>query len=141
MLTKLGCAFHHMGVACRDLDLEMAAWLKLGYEVEGADFYDPTQRIRGRFLVGPGPRLELLIPSAPDSPINGYLERGVKFYHQAFTAPRFDDTVKAMKSLRCKMVVSPVPAVAFEGRRIAFFFMQNEFLVEVIEGKREGEPG
>jgi methylmalonyl-CoA/ethylmalonyl-CoA epimerase len=141
MLTKFGCVFHHIGVACRDLDLEMATWNKLGYEIEGVDFEDPVQRIRGRFLVGPGPRLELLMPTTTDSPVNGYLQGDVKFYHQAFTAPRFDDTVKAMKDLRFKMVVSPVPAVAFEGRRIAFFFMPNMFLVEVIEGKKEGNPG
>jgi hypothetical protein len=43
-----------------------------------------------------------------------------------------------MKDLRFKMVVPPAPAVAFQGRRIAFFFMPNMFLVEVIEGENEG---
>jgi len=49
--------FHHLGVACRNLDVEEAVWVPLGYTREGDDFEDPRQQIRGRFLTGPGPRL------------------------------------------------------------------------------------
>jgi methylmalonyl-CoA/ethylmalonyl-CoA epimerase len=33
--------FHHLGVACRDLDLEERAWTPMGYQRERADFRDP----------------------------------------------------------------------------------------------------
>lgn len=60
MLAALGCTFHHVGVACRDLDAEAGPWLSIGYAAEGVDFEDQIQQVRGRFLVGVGPRLRTL---------------------------------------------------------------------------------
>jgi methylmalonyl-CoA/ethylmalonyl-CoA epimerase len=134
MLSELGCVFHHIGVACRDLDAEAGPWLALGYKIEGADFEDPTQHIRGRFIIGPGPRLELLVPTDADSPITGMLTRGVKFYHQAFVASRFEEVLATLGTLRCKIVADPVPAVAFDSKRIAFLLTPNISLIEIIEG-------
>jgi methylmalonyl-CoA/ethylmalonyl-CoA epimerase len=54
--------FHHIGVACKDIESETKISMNLGYEIEGEDFIDPVQGVSGRFLVGGGPRLELLAP-------------------------------------------------------------------------------
>jgi methylmalonyl-CoA/ethylmalonyl-CoA epimerase len=133
MLAELECQFHHLGVACRTIEREAQIWSSLGYEREGDDFEDPIQKVRGRFIVGPGPRLELLTPTAPDSPVAGVLERGVKIYHQAFVTPRFDATVAALIDSGNRVTAGPSPAIAFGGRRIAFFLMPNMNLIEIIE--------
>lgn len=138
MLRKLGCKFHHLGVACLDLDKEAKPWIAVGYRPEGPDFEDPTQQVRGRFLAGVEPRLELLIATTPTSPVTGALARGAKFYHQAYTTPRFEETIAGLRGLGCKLVVGPVPAVAFGGRRIAFLMTANVSLIELIE-QRTGE--
>lgn len=133
MLSALACEFHHLGVACLDLDKEAKPWLALGYAPEGPDFEDPRQLVRGRFLVGAGPRLELLIATAEASPVKAALARGAKIYHQAFLAPRFDESLLKLRNLGCKLTVGPEPAVAFQGRRIAFLLMPNLNLIELIE--------
>ncbi|MCW5701093.1 MAG: VOC family protein [Bradyrhizobium sp.] len=135
MLDKMGCTFHHLGVACRNIEVEAKVWNAFGYVAEGPDFDDPVQRINGRFLIGPGPRLEILAPTTPDSPVEGILARGTKIYHQAFTVPRLDEAVAAARANRCKLMVGPVPAVAFEGRPIAFLLMPNMNLLEFIGEK------
>lgn len=133
MLEQLGCAFHHIGVACKDFALEQQVWETLGYRQEGAEFEDPQQRIRGRFLVGPGPRLELLVPTSADSPVRGVLQRRTRMYHQAFTTQRFDLALQALEDAGARRLADPVAAVAFKGLRIVFLFLRNGHLLELIE--------
>lgn len=133
MLSKLFQSFHHIGVACHDLDREAESWLRIGYKVSGPDFIDPVQKIKGRFIVGAGPRLELLEPLASDSPITNILRKGIKFYHQAFLVPDLDHAVNEMKVNGFKMIAPPVKSVAFKGKRIVFFVMKNMNMIELIE--------
>lgn len=133
MLDRDGCRFHHLGLACRDLAKESAAWTGLGYRPEGPIFVDPVQKIRGCFLVGPGPRLELLTPEGEGSPIEGYLARGIKIYHQAFESDAFETDLAALTAQGGKITAGPVPAVAFDGRRIAFVLLPTLNLIELIE--------
>jgi methylmalonyl-CoA/ethylmalonyl-CoA epimerase len=132
MLRSVGGSFHHIGIACRDLDSESSDWLAQGYEIEGPDFEDPLQLVRGRFLVGPGPRLELLVGTAPGSPVDGVIARGGKLYHQAWDVPAFDKAVDKLSS-KVRLIGGPSPAVAFGGRRIAFFLTPAMNLLELIE--------
>lgn len=132
-LEGLGLAFHHVGVACRDLDREAAPLLALGFRAEGDDFTDPVQGVRGRFLVGPGPRLELLAPLPGRPTLDPWLGSKVKFYHLAYETRDLDAAVAAvLDRCRAKPVVAPVASVAFAPRRIAFVMLPTLALVELI---------
>lgn len=134
MMRIAGLEFHHIGVACRNLEVESRPYEFLGYAQAGKDFVDPLQGITGRFLEGPGPRLELVSGTgAADGVLTGMLDRGVKMYHLAFTSRDFEASVQEAIRCRGKMVVAPVPAVAFGGRRICFIFLPNLMLTELIE--------
>ena len=128
-----GLGFHHVGLACADLDAEERAFARLGYTREGPDFEDPVQGVRGRFLVGAGPRLELLCELPGGTVLGPWLRKGVKMYHVAYEAADLAEADAAVTALGARRVVAPVPAVAFGGRRIAFYMMPNGFLVELIE--------
>lgn len=132
-------SFHHIGVACRDLAHETEAFGVLGYEIEGEDFVDPRQGIRGRFLVGPGPRLELLV-GLPGSPVlEPWLDKGVKFYHQAFVVESMETSVQQLREKGGRMVSAPMPAVAFGDRQIAFVMLRNLAMVELIQSVTAGD--
>lgn len=133
MLNHPGCTFHHIGIACRDLDSEQTHWEALGYTQESPEFEDPVQRVRGRFLVGPGPRLELLSPTAENSPLEGVLKRRTKLYHQAFEVADFDQVISELDDLGLRATAAPARSVAFGGRRIVFMMMGNGNLIEIIE--------
>ena len=133
MLNDQDFRFHHLGVACRDLDREFDSWERLGYRAEGGAFHDPIQKVHGRFIVGPGPRLELLAPAGPGSPVDGVLDRGGKIYHQGFEAFGFDAALADLQTSGARLVAPPAPAVAFDGRRIAFLMTNTLNLIEIIE--------
>jgi methylmalonyl-CoA/ethylmalonyl-CoA epimerase len=133
MLCEPNFRFHHIGLACRSVEAELKVWTQLGYRAEGEVFADPIQKIRGVFMAGCGPRLELLEPDGEDSPVQGYIRRGVKLYHQGFEAREFEGAVRGLAALGAKITAPPAPAVAFHGRRVAFLMLPGLNLVEIIE--------
>ncbi len=125
--------FHHIGVACHNLDAEEEAFSILGYVRESPEFYDPIQGVHGRFLVGGGPRLEILRNHDDPGVLSNWLRKGIRFYHVAYETELFDACSEAFAADGAKCVVMPVPAVAFGGRMISFYLMRNLTLVELID--------
>jgi methylmalonyl-CoA/ethylmalonyl-CoA epimerase len=125
--------FHHVGFACTDLDAEERVFTNLGYTREGPDFQDSVQGVRGRFLAGGGPRLELLSELPGSVVLTPWLRRNIKMYHVAYEAADFATASTAVAELGAKCVVPPVSAVAFAGRKICFYMLPNGFLIELIE--------
>jgi methylmalonyl-CoA/ethylmalonyl-CoA epimerase len=132
--------FHHVGVACRDLDGEAKVMLSLGYRAEGAAFTDPGQGIRGQFVRGPGPRMELLEQTVGSRVLEPGLAKGVKAYHFGYEVAALEAEVERLKSAGAIVVTPPQPAVAFGGRRISFLMLKNMLLVELIEAAGGWSP-
>jgi methylmalonyl-CoA/ethylmalonyl-CoA epimerase len=65
--------------------------------------------------------------------LDPWLERGIKIYHQAFEVPDVRSAIATLVGSRARVVVEPVPAVAFDGRDIAFLLLPNGSLIEVIQ--------
>ncbi|MGY3469095.1 hypothetical protein ACVW0I_005966 [Bradyrhizobium sp. LM6.11] len=85
--------FHHLGMACRNIEAELPELAIAGYSPEGPVFEDPIQQVRIQFVSGGGPRLELIEPAGAQSPVEGILKRGGKFYHLAYEVSQLDDAI------------------------------------------------
>ena len=132
MLNATRLTFHHVGVACENIEQEAAHLATLGYVREGSVFEDPVQGVRGLFVGGQAPRLELLEPLGTSGVLTPWLKAGVKLYHLAYEAGGLEPAIAEMRKQRAKLIVPPVPAVAFGGRRIAFVMLPTRLLVELI---------
>jgi len=130
-LTNLN--FHHIGYACKDLDREQQALSLLGYVQESDDFDDPLQHIKGRFLTGPGPRIELLVQYEGTTVLEPWLMKGVKMYHLAYEVPELEKHISLLQEAGGKITVPAAPAVAFAGREICFIMLPSMQLVELIQ--------
>jgi len=124
--------FHHIGVACRDLDSETRRLAVLGYMPVGPDFTDLIQGVAGRFLDGGGPRLELLTPLGEGGVLAPWFKAGVKLYHLGYETADLPDAVSHLKAAGARVMVSPTQAVAFGGRKITFLMLPNMLLTEII---------
>jgi methylmalonyl-CoA/ethylmalonyl-CoA epimerase len=127
-----GMTFHHVGLACRNFELETRTFAALGYRAAGPDFHDPLQGIYGRFLEGAGPRLELLRNDSEPGVLSPWLQKGIRFYHLAYETDDLERQATALSGLGAKVMVKPVPAVAFAGRHICFYMLANLTLIELI---------
>ncbi len=129
----MSLSFHHIGVACRDLQVEMERLAPLGYRLEGDFFVDKTQGVEGAFLVGGGPRLEILRPLHEKGVLTPWLSAGTKLYHLAYAVgDHLDSEMATLRVKGAKLVVQPVAATAFNGACICFLMMPNMLLVELI---------
>lgn len=126
--------FHHIGYATTSIAKEAIFFASLGYRQEGDFFCDPIQGVNGCFMTGPGPRVELLENSPGSERLTTWLNAGIKLYHFAYLVKdSLQEALNWARGLRAKVNVSPVPAVAFGGRRISFVTFRNGFMVELIE--------
>jgi len=128
-----GLTFHHLGVASADLAADVEALSSLGYAAAGEPFTDVGQGIRGVFLRGPGPRLEVVEQLPGSTVLEDWLARGVRIYHQAFLADPFQTELRQLRERGGLPLARPTPAVAFNGRQICFMMLRDQMLVELIE--------
>ena len=129
--------FHHIGIACYDINETKAFYELMGY-VASPIIDDPIQDIRISFLKKEGsPMLELLAPIDEKSPVNRILDtQGVTPYHICYEV----DDIDAMMTLLRKQhkfvrVSKAAPACAIDDRRVAFLFRKDVGLIELVESK------
>jgi methylmalonyl-CoA/ethylmalonyl-CoA epimerase len=135
MVASLGqdLTFHHIGVACRRIADDAQQWTALGYVAETATFEDPLQGIRGQFIVGPGPRLELIEDLPDHHSVAPWIKRATKFYHLGFLCPDLESAIGLLESKMARVVRDPQPSVFFGDSRIVFLLMTDGSLIELIE--------
>jgi len=128
--------FHHLGVAVKSIAKAIPIYQDLfGYELLSGPFDDPIQCVsvcflgqaRGEIVV------ELIAPLGENTPIDRVLMKGGGAYHTCYEVENLDETLATLKSKKCIIVSGPVPAVAFNNRRIAWLFTPTQQLVELLE--------
>lgn len=136
-MTIGGLAFHHIGVAVAEIEKSQSLFETLfGYYMVRGPFEDPIQRVRVCFLAmksGGDQLVELVAPLDGDSPISNFLRKGMGGYHVCYETDSLDDAIKEGRDAGCVALGPPVPAVAFDNRRIAWLYTPGRFLVELLE--------
>ena len=126
--------FHHIGVACNDIQRELRSYRLLGYTSSGEELFEDVQQgIRGLFLtVNGAPTLELLENLEGSGTLDAWIERGQKLYHIAYSVKDIEKVLATLLVERAKMV-SPLKESAYFKKRICFLMLPNRQLVELIE--------
>ena len=123
----------HTGFAVRDMSRASA----LFRDVFGADVSevvaDPVQNVRIAFARWPGGCVELVAPLEVPGPIDRALAAGGGTYHLCFETDAMEADIEQFRSQGFIPVSEPRPAVAFDGRRVAFLFHGVARLVELVE--------
>ena len=130
----------HVGVAVPSLGptTELLSTL-FGYKVASGPFDDPIQRVTVNFLHKSGEDvadIELVAPLGEDSPIRSMLAKdGGGAYHLCFQTSDLEGALSHARKCGCIIVNAPAPAVAFQGRRIAWIYTRSRQLFELVEAK------
>jgi len=98
--------------------------------------YDPVQRVRVAFIYPDAlgaPSIELVEPAGPGSPIEKFLERGGGLHHLCYEVDNLEQAVLDASARGLVLIRRPQPAVAFGGRRIAWFITRERLLIEYLE--------
>lgn len=126
-----------MGYVVRDIESSMRGFVhSLQATWDNRIFDDPHQKVRVAFLsTRPGDaQIELVQPASEDSPVHRFLfEKGGGLHHACYETPDLEAQISEMRSRGALLAKRPKPAVAFEGRRIAWLITKEGFLVELLE--------
>jgi methylmalonyl-CoA/ethylmalonyl-CoA epimerase len=117
----------HLGVAVRSLaDAVKYYEGALGLTCEHVEEV-AAQKVRTAFFDLGGTHLELLEPTAPDSPIAQFLEkRGEGLHHIAFATDDIDAQLGAAKSAGVKLI-HEAPFAGAAGKLVAFLHPKSTF--------------
>jgi methylmalonyl-CoA/ethylmalonyl-CoA epimerase len=129
-------AFHHVGVAVRDLSKAIPLYKTLlNYELKSGPFDDPIQNVSVCILSrGEGDTaIELVAPLGPNSPIDRTLKKGGGPYHVCYQVPDINAAIRHLTEQGSFLVSGPVPAVAFEMRQVAWIMTEVDLLIELLE--------
>lgn len=132
MDTKVN--FHHIGVACKDINTTAIMYELLGYE-RGEIIHDPLQNVNICFLSHPTmPLVELLSPIDDTSPVVQTLNKvGTSPYHTCYVVNNLDEAINKFREQRYIVVAKPKKACAIENRRVSFLYNPNMGLIELVE--------
>ena len=124
----------HVGVAVRSIDEALAIYKALGLQETGREEVS-TQGVVTAFLPVGESRIELVEPTAPDSPVGRFLaRRGPGVHHICFAVDNHEAALQDLESRGFRLLnAKPVPGA--NGRRIAFLHPQagNGVLIELSE--------
>lgn len=132
-----GSRLHHVGFVVADIEASAESFARsLAAAWDGRIFEDPFQKVKVAFLeTRPGDAMiELVQPAGPDAPVNAFLAKtGGGLHHVCYEVSALDVHLSGMRSRGARLAKPPKPAVAFEGRRIAWVLTAERLLVELLE--------
>lgn len=134
--SKAGPSLHHVGIIVPDMAALPRMAAALGLRQVGGVTTDTTQRVRVAFLAGAtnaSGLLELVEPLGADSPAAAQAQKGGGIHHVCYEVDDLDGWVERAKGEGMLLVAAPVPAPAFDGRRIAWMYSRDRLLVEYLE--------
>ena len=125
---------HHVGVITGNLEGSMNFYTSLGYAAS-AIYADPIQKARIVLMQrAHEPLIELIAPDSPESPAASWIQRiAVGPYHTCYEVDDLEAMVAFLRRHRLFPVIKPVPAVAFNMRRIVFLWGESSGLLELLE--------
>lgn len=131
----------HVGVAVPSVEPTTELLLNLlGYKVVSGPFDDFIQKVRVIFLAKSDcdmVEIELIAPLSDDSPIQSILAKsGGGAYHLCFETSALEAALDHARKNGCILVSAPAPAVAFQGRRIAWIYTRSRQLFELVEAAK-----
>jgi len=134
-----GCQMklHHVGIITSDI--------KSGIQHHKALFNfhpiteiveDPVQKVAVVLLSDPeeeGIPIELIAPLTDDSPISNILKEKTRLYHLCFLVEDIEKAIKHARRHGSIIISRPAPAKLYNGKRIAFIYTPDKYVVEFLE--------
>lgn len=126
---------HHIGIVTDSVD-EKAKLMQeqLGFKLTSPPVVDPLQHVRLAFVdTNTDVAIELIEPVDDASPVASFLAKGGGLNHLCYAVEDLEHEIDRLHQAGAVVVSEPKPAVAFQGRRVAFLYTGDRQLVELLE--------
>ncbi len=128
---------HHLGFVVSSISTVAEGFAaSISARWDGKVIHDPIQRARVAFFFpvdARNPVFELVEPAGETSPVSNFLKKGGGLHHVCYEVDDLELGLKEARTGGLAMVAAPAPAVAFDGRRIAWICSKHRLLIELLE--------
>lgn len=129
--------FHHAGFVVRSIQECQGELAELTGSIAVSEtVHDPLQQVNVAFLSYDAPgasQVELVEPAGEDCPVQALALRGGGLHHLCYEVDDLEKQLEVAKKKYAVIVRPPQPAVAFQGRRIAWVMTKHRLLIEYLE--------
>jgi methylmalonyl-CoA/ethylmalonyl-CoA epimerase len=132
---------HHIGVVVRAIEESRTFYLDvLQYRERTPIIHDPIQTAFVQFFSIPGSDhyIELVAPDSDTSKLREASRKGKPLNHLCYSCHNIAHMVSFLKESGCIVRQDLIPAVAFDGRFIAWLMTPVGLLIELVERGPEG---
>ena len=142
MVTNRNAAshLHHVGFVVAKIQQSIKDFVvSLEADWDQKITHDPSQKVNVTFIRTAGANdalIELVEPAAEDSPVLSFLQKGGGLHHLCYEVADLDAELSEMRGKGLVVVRKPIPAVAFENRRIAWVSTKQNLLLELLEARK-----
>ncbi len=133
---------HHIGILVKDIPEATKLYkIRFGYEIKSDVIHDPVQTAYVQFLKlrSGSDYVEFISPDGPKSKLTNALKKGGGLNHLCYVTDDIDSVCEKLRSTGMYLLQSPVEAVAFKGRRIAWLMGRNMMPTELVERGEENQ--
>jgi methylmalonyl-CoA/ethylmalonyl-CoA epimerase len=125
----------HIGIVVSSIDNGIQQWQKFfGYHRISEVIENTRQKVKVVFLdKADSIPIKLIEPSDDDSPVSAFSRRGGGLHHLCFRCDDNNVTIPFLREKGAKLIVPPQPGEAFNGKDIAFFLIENNLNIELID--------
>ncbi len=124
--------FHHVGIACKNIDEEIANISKIHQVIEQSPkVFDKEQNAELILLtLADGTKLELI----SGKQVETLLKKNITYYHLCFEVDDINTEVDRLVNEGAFLISAPKPAVLFNNREVAFLNVSYG-MIELLNSK------
>ena len=124
--------FHHIGYLVNNFNSAVKDFEKFNYKKKKSIITDSNLKVQIQFLVNGNNIVELVKPHKKNLGLVKLLRKNNYAYHFAYKVENLNKALIKLKK-DFKIIVNPVPAKAFNNKKVAFLKMKNDFIIELIQ--------
>ena len=124
--------FHHIGYLTNNINNSFKDFKKLNYKKSGVLITDNLLKVKIQFLKNSNNLIELVKPDKINYGLKRILSKKNYAYHLAYKVNNLERSLKNIQK-SFKIIVNPVPAKAFKGKKVAFIKIKDGFIIELIQ--------
>jgi methylmalonyl-CoA/ethylmalonyl-CoA epimerase len=124
--------FHHVGVACRNIDEEIANISKIHQIIKKSPVvFDKEQNAELVLLtLSDGTNIELI----SGKPVETLLKKDITYYHLCYEVDNIDLEIARLVNEHAFLISPPKPAILFDNRKVAFLNVSYG-MIELLNSK------
>jgi len=124
--------FHHVGVACKNIDEEIRNISAIHHIIEmSPTIFDPEQNAELALLtLADGTRIELI----SGKQVETLLKKNISYYHLCFEVDDIRAEIDRLVNAGAFLISAPRPAVLFNNREVAFLHVSYG-MIELLNSK------